>query len=134
LSFHVVFAFCDSLAFPFSKDGNLLFIWYSGGCTRNKFLIKIVVFFLNHLQPIARFQGQASDIELARKEVKNVKAELVCLIIPYITFFRPFMFHAWSLLYILKFLLSGLISLFYERVWRMIRRSLLLCFMIIKTY
>ncbi|GMY29906.1 ATP-dependent Clp protease proteolytic subunit-related protein 4, chloroplastic [Fagus crenata] len=27
-------------------------------------------------QPIARFQGQASDIELARKEVKNVKAEL----------------------------------------------------------
>ncbi|XP_062146966.1 ATP-dependent Clp protease proteolytic subunit-related protein 4, chloroplastic [Alnus glutinosa] len=30
-------------------------------------------------QPIARFQGQASDIELARKEVKNVKAELVNL-------------------------------------------------------
>ncbi|KAK9144696.1 hypothetical protein Sjap_004599 [Stephania japonica] len=27
-------------------------------------------------QPIARFQGQASDIDLARKEVKNVKAEL----------------------------------------------------------
>ncbi|GMY29903.1 ATP-dependent Clp protease proteolytic subunit-related protein 4, chloroplastic-like [Fagus crenata] len=31
-------------------------------------------------QPIARFQGQASDIELARKEVKNVKAELVNLL------------------------------------------------------
>ncbi|KAI3918615.1 hypothetical protein MKX01_041935 [Papaver californicum] len=30
-------------------------------------------------QPIARFQGQASDIELARKEVKNVKTELVKL-------------------------------------------------------
>ncbi|KAK4792517.1 hypothetical protein SAY86_022952 [Trapa natans] len=30
-------------------------------------------------QPIARFQGQATDIELARKEVKNVKAELVKL-------------------------------------------------------
>ncbi|KMZ63741.1 ATP-dependent Clp protease proteolytic subunit-related protein4, chloroplastic [Zostera marina] len=30
-------------------------------------------------QPIARFQGQASDIELARKEVKTVKAELVSL-------------------------------------------------------
>ncbi|XP_022892780.1 ATP-dependent Clp protease proteolytic subunit-related protein 4, chloroplastic-like isoform X1 [Olea europaea var. sylvestris] len=28
-------------------------------------------------QPIARFQGQASDVELMRKEVKNVKAELV---------------------------------------------------------
>ncbi|KAK3428931.1 hypothetical protein EUGRSUZ_E00359 [Eucalyptus grandis] len=28
-------------------------------------------------QPIARFQGQATDIDLARKEVKNVKAELV---------------------------------------------------------
>ncbi|KAL6175889.1 hypothetical protein ACLB2K_052527 [Fragaria x ananassa] len=30
-------------------------------------------------QPIARFQGQATDIELARKEVKNVKDELVKL-------------------------------------------------------
>ncbi|KAL5724041.1 endopeptidase Clp [Ranunculus cassubicifolius] len=30
-------------------------------------------------QPIARFQGQATDIELARKEVTNVKAELVNL-------------------------------------------------------
>ncbi|KAK1286137.1 hypothetical protein QJS10_CPB20g01356 [Acorus calamus] len=30
-------------------------------------------------QPIARFQGQASDIELARKEVRNVKTELVNL-------------------------------------------------------
>ncbi|KAG9451693.1 hypothetical protein H6P81_004597 [Aristolochia fimbriata] len=30
-------------------------------------------------QPIARFQGQATDIEIARKEVKNVKAELVKL-------------------------------------------------------
>ncbi|XP_058104095.1 ATP-dependent Clp protease proteolytic subunit-related protein 4, chloroplastic-like isoform X1 [Magnolia sinica] len=28
-------------------------------------------------QPIARFQGQATDIDLARKEVKNVKADLV---------------------------------------------------------
>ena len=28
-------------------------------------------------QPIARFQGQATDVELMRKEVKNVKAELV---------------------------------------------------------
>ncbi|CAK9184973.1 unnamed protein product [Ilex paraguariensis] len=30
-------------------------------------------------QPIARFQGQATDVELMRKEVKNVKAELVKL-------------------------------------------------------
>ncbi|XP_010246082.1 PREDICTED: ATP-dependent Clp protease proteolytic subunit-related protein 4, chloroplastic-like [Nelumbo nucifera] len=30
-------------------------------------------------QPIARFQGQATDIDLARKEVKNVKKELVNL-------------------------------------------------------
>ncbi|GAB4834641.1 ATP-dependent Clp protease proteolytic subunit-protein 4, chloroplastic [Ancistrocladus abbreviatus] len=30
-------------------------------------------------QPIARFQGQATDVHLARKEVKNVKAELVKL-------------------------------------------------------
>lgn len=30
-------------------------------------------------QPIARFQGQASDIELARREVRNVKDELVKL-------------------------------------------------------
>ncbi|XP_039022622.1 ATP-dependent Clp protease proteolytic subunit-related protein 4, chloroplastic [Hibiscus syriacus] len=28
-------------------------------------------------QPIARFQGQATDVDLARKEVKNVKTELV---------------------------------------------------------
>ena len=34
-----------------------------------------------NLQPIARFQGQASDIELARKEIKNVKAELVSLVV-----------------------------------------------------
>ncbi|THG15078.1 hypothetical protein TEA_008876 [Camellia sinensis var. sinensis] len=27
-------------------------------------------------QPIARFQGQATDVDLARREVKNVKAEL----------------------------------------------------------
>ncbi|CBI29506.3 unnamed protein product, partial [Vitis vinifera] len=33
-----------------------------------------------NLHPIARFQGQATDIDhLARKEVKNVKAELVKL-------------------------------------------------------
>nr|XP_018675790.1 PREDICTED: ATP-dependent Clp protease proteolytic subunit-related protein 4, chloroplastic-like isoform X3 [Musa acuminata subsp. malaccensis] len=30
-------------------------------------------------QPIARFQGQASDVDLARKEIKNVKAELVAM-------------------------------------------------------
>ncbi|XP_043720622.1 ATP-dependent Clp protease proteolytic subunit-related protein 4, chloroplastic isoform X2 [Telopea speciosissima] len=30
-------------------------------------------------QPIARFQGQATDVDLARKEVKNVKKELVDL-------------------------------------------------------
>ncbi|GAB4856758.1 ATP-dependent Clp protease proteolytic subunit-protein 4, chloroplastic [Ancistrocladus abbreviatus] len=30
-------------------------------------------------QPIARFQGQATDVHLARKKVKNVKAELVKL-------------------------------------------------------
>ncbi|KAM6557333.1 hypothetical protein CsatB_004352 [Cannabis sativa] len=30
-------------------------------------------------QPIARFQGQATDVELARKEVNNVKTELVNL-------------------------------------------------------
>ncbi|CAM8882897.1 hypothetical protein QQ045_018741 [Rhodiola kirilowii] len=30
-------------------------------------------------QPIARFQGQATDVELARKEVTNVKKELVKL-------------------------------------------------------
>ncbi|KAK9716289.1 hypothetical protein RND81_06G223500 [Saponaria officinalis] len=30
-------------------------------------------------QPIARFQGQATDVELARKEVTNVKTELVKL-------------------------------------------------------
>lgn len=134
MSFHVVFAFCDSLSLPFSKVGNLLFIWYSGVYTWITFPTKIVVLFLNHLQPIARFQGQATDIDLARKEVKNVKAELVCLMIHYISLFHPFMFHAWSLLYILKFLLSGVISLFDERVGRMIRSSLLLCFMVIKAY
>ncbi|KAL5551333.1 hypothetical protein UlMin_001509 [Ulmus minor] len=31
-------------------------------------------------QPIARFQGQATDIEIARKEVNNVKTELVNLL------------------------------------------------------
>ena len=36
------------------------------------------------LQPIARFQGQATDIDLARKEVKNVKAELVRLTVNYV--------------------------------------------------
>ncbi|GMN72276.1 hypothetical protein TIFTF001_051985 [Ficus carica] len=35
-------------------------------------------------QPIARFQGQATDVELARKEVKNVKAELVNLLAKHI--------------------------------------------------
>lgn len=30
-------------------------------------------------QPIARFQGQASDVEIMRKEIKNVKTELVKL-------------------------------------------------------
>ncbi|PWA42548.1 ATP-dependent Clp protease proteolytic subunit-related protein 4, chloroplastic [Artemisia annua] len=30
-------------------------------------------------QPIARFQGQASDVEIMRKEIKNVKTELVNL-------------------------------------------------------
>lgn len=35
-------------------------------------------------QPIARFEGQATDVELARKEVKNVKAELVNLLAKHI--------------------------------------------------
>ncbi|KAJ4712640.1 ATP-dependent Clp protease proteolytic subunit [Melia azedarach] len=30
-------------------------------------------------QPIGRFQGQATDVDLARREIKNVKAELVKL-------------------------------------------------------
>nr|AFK38911.1 unknown [Lotus japonicus] len=30
-------------------------------------------------QPIARFQGQATDVNLARREVNNVKTELVKL-------------------------------------------------------
>ncbi|XP_073125092.1 ATP-dependent Clp protease proteolytic subunit-related protein 4, chloroplastic isoform X2 [Henckelia pumila] len=30
-------------------------------------------------QPIARFQGQATDVEVMRKEIRNVKAELVKL-------------------------------------------------------
>lgn len=40
-------------------------------------------------QPIARFQGQATDVDLARKEVKNVKAELVSTSIKYL--FIPFL-------------------------------------------
>ncbi|KAJ9147640.1 hypothetical protein P3X46_029777 [Hevea brasiliensis] len=35
-------------------------------------------------QPIGRFQGQATDVDLARKEVKNVKAELVNLLAKHI--------------------------------------------------
>ncbi|PON64629.1 ATP-dependent Clp protease proteolytic subunit [Parasponia andersonii] len=35
-------------------------------------------------QPIARFQGQATDVELARKEVNNVKTELVKLLAKHI--------------------------------------------------
>ncbi|EEF31158.1 ATP-dependent Clp protease proteolytic subunit-related protein 4, chloroplastic isoform X2 [Ricinus communis] len=35
-------------------------------------------------QPIGRFQGQATDVELARKEISNVKAELVNLLAKYI--------------------------------------------------
>ncbi|XP_065856884.1 ATP-dependent Clp protease proteolytic subunit-related protein 4, chloroplastic [Euphorbia lathyris] len=31
-------------------------------------------------QPIGKFQGQATDVEIARKEVNNVKAELVSLL------------------------------------------------------
>lgn len=41
------------------------------------------------VQPIARFQGQATDVDLARKEVKNVKAELVSTSIKYL--FIPFL-------------------------------------------
>ena len=41
--------------------------------------MKVIVFLLVKLQPIASFQGQATDFELARKEVKNVKAELLRL-------------------------------------------------------
>lgn len=35
-------------------------------------------------QPIGRFQGQATDVELARKEIKNVKTELVNLLAKHI--------------------------------------------------
>lgn len=37
--------------------------------------LTVVCFF--NLQPIARFQGQATDVNLARREVNNVKTELV---------------------------------------------------------
>jgi len=39
------------------------------------------------LQPIGRFQGQATDVELARKEIKNVKTELVRFMITFYYFF-----------------------------------------------
>ena len=35
---------------------------------------------MSNVQPIARFQGQATDVDLARKEIKNVKAELVTIL------------------------------------------------------
>ncbi|WCJ25770.1 ATP-dependent Clp protease proteolytic subunit [Euphorbia peplus] len=35
-------------------------------------------------QPIGKFQGQATDVEIARKEVNNVKAELVSLMAKHI--------------------------------------------------
>lgn len=40
-------------------------------------VLEFFLFFSCNLQPIARFQGQATDVEIARKEVRNVKAELV---------------------------------------------------------
>lgn len=30
-----------------------------------------------NLQPIGRFQGQATDVDIARKEIRNVKIEMV---------------------------------------------------------
>lgn len=55
--------------------------------------IPALYFFLScNLQPIARFQGQATDIDLARKEVKNVKAELVRLVINYTVHFVLLLF------------------------------------------
>ncbi|KAJ7011323.1 ATP-dependent Clp protease proteolytic subunit [Populus alba x Populus x berolinensis] len=41
------------------------------------------VFFSIKLQPIGRFQGQATGVELARKEIKKVKAELVRLTVTF---------------------------------------------------
>jgi ATP-dependent Clp protease protease subunit len=29
------------------------------------------------VQPIGRFQGQATDVDIARKEIRNVKIEMV---------------------------------------------------------
>lgn len=53
------------------------------------------VLFLLFLQPIARFQGQATDVELARKEVTNVKAELVIFWIPCLSFLLQFESQKW---------------------------------------
>lgn len=48
---------------------------------------------LVHLcQPIARFQGQATDIDLARKEIKNVKDELVKILASFFLNRRVFPF------------------------------------------
>ena len=41
--------------------------------------MKIIVFLLVKLQPIASFQRQATAFELERKDVKNVKVEFVRL-------------------------------------------------------
>lgn len=30
-----------------------------------------------NVQPIGRFQGQATDVDIARKEIRNVKIEMV---------------------------------------------------------
>lgn len=32
-----------------------------------------------NVQPIGRFQGQATDVDIARKEIRNVKMEMVFL-------------------------------------------------------
>ncbi|KAB5573984.1 hypothetical protein DKX38_001178 [Salix brachista] len=49
-----------------------------------EFRIKNFCTFSINIKPIGRFQGQATDVELASKEIKNVKAELVNLLAKHI--------------------------------------------------
>ncbi|OMP07596.1 ClpP [Corchorus olitorius] len=49
----------------------------SAGATGNRSALPSSTIMIR--QPIARFQGQATDVDIARKEIRNIKAELVKL-------------------------------------------------------
>jgi hypothetical protein len=67
--------YCAALAHMLFMDTKYVqYHWY---LFANNVKLECLTIVTCNVQPIGRFQGQATDVDIARKEIRNVKIEMV---------------------------------------------------------